>query len=79
MGSILDPKQSEALWCALSHSVVSDSVIPWIVALQAPLSMGIFQASIQLIPAKFCRRCYEVKYKYLPPQLKPKLNERPLT
>ena len=33
--------------CAvLSHSVVSDSVTPWTVALQAPLSMGIFQARI---------------------------------
>ena len=30
----------------LSHSVVSDSVIPWTVARQAPLSMGIFQVRI---------------------------------
>ena len=33
--------------CAvLSHSVVSDSVTPWTVALQAPLSMGVLQARI---------------------------------
>ena len=33
--------------CAvLSHSVVSDSVTPWTVAHQAPLSMGILQARI---------------------------------
>ena len=31
----------------LSHSVMSDSVIPWTVAHQAPLSMGILQARIQ--------------------------------
>ena len=30
----------------LSHSVVFDSVTPWTVARQAPLSMGILQASI---------------------------------
>ena len=30
----------------LSHSVVSDSVSPWTVAQQAPLSMGILQARI---------------------------------
>ena len=30
----------------LSHSVVSDSVTPWIIAHQAPLSMGILQARI---------------------------------
>ena len=34
--------------CAvLSHTVMSDSVTPWTVAHQAPLSMGIVQASIQ--------------------------------
>ena len=27
--------------CVLSHSVVSDSATPWIVALQAPPSMGV--------------------------------------
>ena len=32
--------------CVLSHSVVSNSVTPWTVALQAPLSMGILQAGI---------------------------------
>ena len=33
--------------CAvLSHSVMSDSVTPWTVARQAPLSVGIFQARI---------------------------------
>ena len=33
--------------CAvLSHSVMSNSVSPWAVALQAPLSMGILQARI---------------------------------
>ena len=30
----------------LSHSVVSNSVTPWTVAFQAPLSMGILQARI---------------------------------
>ena len=30
----------------LSHSVMSDSVTPWIVTHQAPLSMGILQARI---------------------------------
>ena len=30
----------------LSHLVVSDSVTPWTVAYQAPLSMGVFQARI---------------------------------
>ena len=35
----------DALNCAeLSHSVVSDSVTPWTVAHQAPLSMRILQA-----------------------------------
>ena len=29
-----------------SHSVVSDSVTPWTVALEAPLSMGILQARV---------------------------------
>ena len=29
--------------CALTHSVVSDSVTPWTVAHQAPLSMGLFK------------------------------------
>ena len=33
--------------CVLSCSVVSDSAIPWTVARQAPLSMGILQAKIQ--------------------------------
>ena len=34
-------------FCAVfSHSVVSDSVTPWTVARQAPLSMGILQAKI---------------------------------
>ena len=32
--------------CVLSHSVVSNSVTPRTVALQAPLSMGILQAGI---------------------------------
>ena len=32
--------------CVLSHSVVSDSVTPWTVARQAPLSMWILQARI---------------------------------
>ena len=32
--------------CVLSCSVVSDSATPWTVAHQAPLSMGILQASI---------------------------------
>ena len=35
---------SEFCWfisvCTLSHSVVSDSVTPWTMALQAPLSVG---------------------------------------
>ena len=30
--------------CMLSHSVMSDSVTPWSVACQAPLSTGILQA-----------------------------------
>ena len=30
----------------LSHSVMSNSVTPWTVTYQAPLSMGIFQARI---------------------------------
>ena len=34
------------LYAVLSHSVMSDSVTPWTVAHQAPLSMGILQASI---------------------------------
>ena len=35
------------LLCAvLSHSLMSNSVIPWTVAHQAPLSMGILQAGI---------------------------------
>ena len=33
--------------CVLSRSVVSDSVTPWTVAHQAPLSMGILQAGMQ--------------------------------
>ena len=33
--------------CVLSCSVMSDSAIPWTVARQAPLSMGILQARIQ--------------------------------
>ena len=33
--------------CVLSCSLVSDSAIPWTVARQAPLSMGILQAKIQ--------------------------------
>ena len=38
---------SSVLCCAvLSHSVVSDSVTPWTVAHQAPLSMGILQARV---------------------------------
>ena len=32
--------------CTLSHSVVSDSAIPWTITCQAPLSMGILQARI---------------------------------
>ena len=32
--------------CVVSHSVVSDSVTPWTVACQAPLSMGVLQARI---------------------------------
>ena len=31
------------LCTVLSHSVVSDSVTPWTVALQAPLSMGFYR------------------------------------
>ena len=34
------------LYAVLSHSVMSDSATPWTVAHQAPLSMGILQASI---------------------------------
>ena len=35
------------MYCAvLSCSVMSNSVTPWTAALQAPLSMGIFQARI---------------------------------
>ena len=33
----------ENVCCVLSHSVMSDSAIPWTVACQAPLSVGIFQ------------------------------------
>ena len=45
------PKQSKVIdhlcfWLVLSHSVWPDSATPWIVALQAPLSMGILQATI---------------------------------
>ena len=32
--------------CVVSHSVVSDSVTPWTVACQSPLSMGVLQARI---------------------------------
>ena len=39
-------KHSFHLCAVLSCSVVSDSATPWTVARQAPLSMGIFQASI---------------------------------
>ena len=47
MGTFL----GEGTWfyfqCAvLDHSVVSNSVTPWTVAHQAPLSMGMFQARI---------------------------------
>ena len=35
-----------SLCSLLSHSVMSDSVIPWTIAHQAPLSMGILQAKI---------------------------------
>ena len=36
-----------AVFCrVVSHSVVSDSVTPWTVACQAPLSMGVLQARI---------------------------------
>ena len=34
------------LCAVLSHSVMSNSVTPWSIAHQAPLSMGILQASI---------------------------------
>ena len=42
------PKSSSRSLCAyvLGHSVISDSATPCIVALQAPLSMGILQARI---------------------------------
>ena len=30
-------------WIIVSHSVISDSATPWIVAHQAPLSMGFFK------------------------------------
>ena len=33
-------KEPQSYVCELSRSVVSDSGIPWTVALQAPLSMG---------------------------------------
>ena len=47
-GLLISSVQSFRLWpkfnyqtaCVLSHSVVSDSAIPWTVARQAPLSMG---------------------------------------
>ena len=36
--------------CAvLSRSVMSNSVIPWTVTLQAPLSRGIFQARLEWV------------------------------
>ena len=35
-------------WAGLSLSVVSNSETPWTVAHQAPLSMGILQARIQV-------------------------------
>ena len=36
-----------SIWLdVLIHSVVSDSAAPWIVACQAPLSMGILQAGV---------------------------------
>ena len=38
---------SNYIGAVLSCSIVSDSVIPWTVACQAPLSMGILQARIQ--------------------------------
>ena len=38
--------QNIGIYCVLSRSVVSYSVIPWTVARQAPLSMRIFQARI---------------------------------
>ena len=31
------------MWVCVSHSVVSDSAIPWILAHQAPLSMKFFR------------------------------------
>ena len=37
------PKQLCDMCAVLSHSVMSDSVTPWIAACQAPLSMGILQ------------------------------------
>ena len=43
---MLFPGLGSACVCVLSGSVMSDSVIPWTVAGQAPLSMGILQASI---------------------------------
>ena len=47
-GNVFVPLENkDPLCCAvLSHSVVSDSVTPWTVAHQAPLSMGILQARI---------------------------------
>ena len=36
----------ESLCAVLSHSVVSNSVTPWTIARQAPLSMGILQAKV---------------------------------
>ena len=43
---MLFPGLGSACVCVLSGSVMSDSVIPWTVAGQAPLSMGILQARI---------------------------------
>ena len=34
------PSLNASCVCVLSHSVMSDSAMPWTVALQAPLSMG---------------------------------------
>ena len=53
--------QVQGMCCAVhSHSVVSDSVTPWTVALQAPLSKGILQArTLEWVALLFSRGSFQ--------------------